>query len=300
MIKLLTDSVASIPAKRAKEEGIDVISLFIHEGDREHEEATMDLDAFYARILEMVDDIPSSSQPSLATFKEYFETAAKAGDDVIAVMISSAMSGTYESAVRVARAVKEEYPDFKIALIDTRSTGLDEAWPVLECARFVREGHSFEECVTHAAETVFCSRYYFTPESLTFLQKGGRIGAAKALVGNLIQILPVLTVVDGMPVDVVKARTQRKARAAIVKLFEEDLKGNELVEFAVQYIGTPDEARAWSEEVFEQMLGIKPELLPVSPVVGLHVGPAVGISYHCKKPLVGKFSGSIEDLVTIL
>ena len=300
MIRLLADSVASIPMKRAQEAGVDVISLYLHEGEREYVETEMDVEAFYARLPEMMDNIPTSSQPSQKAFEDYFEAAAVAGDDVIAVLISSLMSGTHDGALRAARAVKARHADFKCAIVDTRSTGFEEAWPVLECARYIGEGRPFEECVEHAAETVFCSRYYFTPESLVFLQKGGRIGAAKALLGNLLQVLPILTVVDGMPVDVAKVRTQKRARAAITELLEKDLEGNKLVELAVQFIGTSNEARAWSEKTLEPMLGTKLEVYPVSPVVGLHVGPAVGISYHCEKPVEGKCSCAPAELITYL
>ena len=301
MIKLLTDSVASIPQQRAKDEHIDIISLYINEGDIEHVDAEMDLEAFYSRLPEMMDNIPTSSQPSQQAFEDYFEAAAVAGDEVIAALISSGMSGTHDGAIRAARGVKERHPEAKIAIVDTRSTGWDEAWPVIECARYIREGHTFEECALHAAETVLCSRYYFTPESLTFLAKGGRIGAAKALLGNLIQVLPVLTVVDGTPVDVAKARTQKKARAAILDLMQEDLKDNELVELSVQFIGTSEEARAWSHNTVEPLVG-RGELavMPVSPVVGLHVGPAVGVSYYCKKPLHNKCSVPATELVTFI
>ena len=298
MIRLLADSVASIPKQRAQAEGIDVISLFINENGTEYVETEMDVEAFYARLPEMLDNIPTSSQPSQKTFEDYFEACALAGDEVIAVLISSRMSGTHDGALRAASRVKERHPAFKCAIVDTRSTGFEEAWPVLECAKYINEGRPFEECVEHAAETVFCSRYYFTPESLVFLQKGGRIGAAQALIGNMLQVLPVLTVVDGMPVDVAKVRTYKKARAAITKLLEKDLQDNNLVELAVQFIGTSESAREWSHTTLEPMVGRSLNVYPVSPVVGLHVGPASGISYHCEKPLEGKCTCEISDLIT--
>ena len=109
MIKILTDSVASIPADAAREAGIDVITLYVNRDGRELADADMDLDAFYADIYDMVDNIPTSSQPSQAALEAVFEEAAQAGDEVLGVFISTGLSGAYEGAVpartwRAARA----------------------------------------------------------------------------------------------------------------------------------------------------------------------------------------------------
>ena len=106
MIKILTDSVASIPADVAREAGIDVVTLFVNREGCEYADSEMDLDAFYADIYDMVDNIPTSSQPSQHTLETVFEEAARAGDEVLGIFISSELSGTYEGAVRAARAVK--------------------------------------------------------------------------------------------------------------------------------------------------------------------------------------------------
>ena len=96
MIKILTDSVASIPADAAREAGIDVITLYVNRDGRELADADMDLDAFYADIYDMVDNIPTSSQPSQAALEAVFEEAAQAGDEVLGVFISTGLSGAYE------------------------------------------------------------------------------------------------------------------------------------------------------------------------------------------------------------
>ena len=104
MIKILTDSVASIPADAAREAGIDVITLYVNRDGRELADADMDLDAFYADIYDMVDNIPTSSQPSQAALEAVFEEAAQAGDEVLGVFISTGLSGAYEGAARATSA----------------------------------------------------------------------------------------------------------------------------------------------------------------------------------------------------
>ncbi len=132
MIKILTDSVASIPADAAREAGTDVITLYVNRDGRELADADMDLDAFYADIYDMVDNIPTSSQPSQAALEAVFEEAAQAGDEVLGVFISTGLSGAYEGAVRAARAVAARNIGFSYALVDSSSCGYDEAWPVFD------------------------------------------------------------------------------------------------------------------------------------------------------------------------
>lgn len=125
------------------------------------------------------------------------------------------------------------------------------------------------------------TRFLFTPETLTFLQKGGRIGGAAALLGNLIQLSPVLTVRDGQATTLAKVRTRKKALDKIVQTFKADVEAYGLKRVMVHYIGDKNPAVAWAREVIEPLVGHAVDVLPVSPVIGLHVGPAVGIAYEC-------------------
>ena len=93
MIRVVTDSVASLPQDLVEDLNIDVVSLFVHHEGKEYDDATMDLDDFYSHIYEMVDNIPTSSQPSQADLEELFEGYAQAGDEVLGIWISTELSG---------------------------------------------------------------------------------------------------------------------------------------------------------------------------------------------------------------
>lgn len=297
MIKLLTDSVASLPNDVASAEGIEVVPLYINDANGEMAD-TMDATAdFYDRLPSLVDNLPTSSQPSQHVLEGIFERAAQAGDEVLGVFVSSGLSGTFDGALRAARAVKARNISFHAALIDSKSAGYDEAYAILEAARASRAGKTLEQCAHAACDAIARSRFLFTPESLTYLQKGGRIGSAKALLGNLVKLVPVLTVRDGVPVDVAKVRTQKKVLAAILERFKADVEECGLADAMVHYIGQPDKARAWAREAIEPYLGREVAVQPVSPVVGLHVGPAAGIAYRCERPLEGKIKGDASSLV---
>ena len=290
MVRIITDSVASIPADEARKAGIEVVTLYVNRDGEELADAEMDLDAFYAEIYDMVDDIPTSSQPSQHALEEAFEDAARAGDEVLGVFISSGLSGTFDGAVRAARAVKARNIDFSYAVVDSSSCGYDEAWPVFDAVEARDAGEGLSGCLSAVLEGMERTRFLFTPETLTFLQKGGRIGGAAALLGNLIQLSPVLTVTDGAAATLAKVRTRKKALERIAATFRADIEKLGLKRVAVHYIGDKAPALAWAREVVEPLIGRTVKVLPVSPVIGLHVGPAVGIAYECASAVASKLT----------
>lgn len=290
MVRIITDSVASIPADEARKAGIEVVTLYVNRDGKELADAEMDLDAFYADIHSMVDDIPTSSQPSQHALEEAFEDAARAGDEVLGVFISSELSGTFDGAVRAARAVKARNIDFSYAVVDSSSCGYDEAWPVFDAVEARDAGEGLSGCLSAVLEGMERTRFLFTPETLTFLQKGGRIGGAAALLGNLIQLSPVLTVTDGAAATLAKVRTRKKALERIAATFRADIEKLGLKRVAVHYIGDKAPALTWAREVVEPLIGRTVRVLPVSPVIGLHVGPAVGIAYECASAVASKLT----------
>ena len=297
MIRIVTDSTASIPQELARKNDIEVATLFLNYKGVEYEDATMDIDAFYRDIYNMVDDIPKSSQPSLSQLESIFEQAAKVGDDIVGVFMSSHMSGTVEAALRAARSVSARHASFRYRIIDSMSNSFDEAWSVLAAATARASGSSLDQCSELAARSAASSRFLFTPESLRFLKAGGRIGNGAALLGGIMKICPIFTVTDGETTTFAKVRTHKKAVATIVEKFKSDIDEFGLRNVIVHYIGSSEEARKWAREVIEPLCGLSVAVVPVSPVIGLHVGPAVGIAYECDRPLPGRLSFDSAMLV---
>ena len=297
MIRVITDSTASIPAEMAKEHGIQVVTMRLTYKGVEYDDATMDLDEFYKDIQSMVDDIPTSSQPSQAQLEEVFEDAAKVGDEVCAVFMGARMSGTVNGAALAARSVKERYPDFEYRVIDSTSNSFDEGWGAFEAAAARDEGCDLEECCKRAVHAIKCSRYLFTPESLRFLKAGGRIGGAAALLGNLIKLCPIITVSEGQADTFGKARTQKNAIKVIVEKFKADVEEYGLKNVVVHYIGDSKPAIAFAREFIDPIAQRVVDVIPVSACVGLHVGPAVAVTYLCKREIAGKLSPNYPQLV---
>ena len=297
MVRVITDSTSSIPVDVRNDLGIGRISLVISRAGRSYIEAETDLDAFYQDIYEMIDDIPTSSQPSQQDVRNVLERIQADGDDALGIFISSKMSGTFETFLRIAKEVAAEHPGFKFAAIDSMTNCMELGHSVVAGAKAAKEELGLEDCAAAVEESLHSSRFLFTPESLRFLEKGGRIGKAAALIGGVINITPILTVKDGEAATAAKTRSQKKAMAKIVKLFEEDIAAYGLKNLVVHYIGSKIPAEKWAEEVINPLVGFKARVVPASPVIGVHVGPAVGIAYECKQRIEGKFTATTPEVV---
>lgn len=298
MIRVLTDSVANVPS--AYDGKFHTLTLYVNHDGKEYADATMDVDAFYKKIGHMVHDIPTSSQPSTADFLKEFEDAAQAGDSVLGLFISSKLSGTYENALRAARQVGAAHANFRYAIIDSASCGGDEGFAVADALDAIDHGRPLSHCAQKALLGIQCSRFLFSPNSLTFLKAGGRIGKASSLLGNLVHINPLLSVTDGSVRVLGKVRTMRRACAKIVQAMKKDAQqAGGIKRIFVQYIGDAQPALEWAKEEIEPFVGHAVEVHPVSPVIGLHVGPALGISYECHLPLANKITGNIQDQLSL-
>lgn len=283
-VSIVTDSVASIPDDDARELGIEVVSLYINDGETNQPEVDMDVADFYRRLVSMK-TLPTSSQPCVESLVTAFRSAVERGSDVVGVFISSKMSGTFETAMLAADMVRAEHPDARIEIVDSCSNSLQEGFATIAAAQAARAGETLDRCVQAARDTINRTRFLFTPASLDNLRKGGRIGGASALIGGLLQIRPILTVERGETQTFAKVRTQSRALAEIAKTFADDVATHGLVKVIVHYIGEPGPAEKFATEYVEPIAGKPVRVLPVSPVVGLHVGQAVAIVYQTERKL---------------
>ncbi len=300
MVKIITDSVAGIPAEVAHERDLEVVSLYVHHDGVEYVDATMDVDKFYSRIGTMIENPPTSSQPSLASFEDAFERVASEGEDLLGIFVSSGFSGTFNGAVRAARAVKSHHIDFRCVLIDSTSIAFDEAFAVLDALDVRDAGGDLRACAIAALRGIMSSRILFLPETLSFLKAGGRIGGASAFLGSLVQIYPIITVYNGGASPYSKVRTYKKALAKMVSIMENDIEAHGLKRIAVHYIGEKAPAQTFSADMVEHLVDFPVPVLPVSPVLGTHVGPALGLVYECQEVLEHKFDDDLVDRVFVI
>ena len=281
-VSVVTDSVASIPADLLAVNAIDVVSLYINDGETNQRELDMDVADFYRRLEDM-SSLPTSSQPSVEEILSAFRRALQRGDDVVGVFISEQMSGTLQTARLAADMVLAEFPGARIELLDSGSNSMDEGFGAIAAARAARAGNSVDECVTAATTTFERSKWLFTPHTLEYLRRGGRIGGAAAMLGGMLQIKPILTVEAGVVETFAKVRTQARALAEITRKVTDDTAAFGLEQVIVHYIVDLELARKFAAEQIEPLAGGPVRVIPVSPVIGLHVGPAIGVVYETKR-----------------
>lgn len=281
-IKIVADSTCYLSEEMKRKFDIRIVSLNVIIGNESLREVDIDNTTFYSEM-EKRGEIPTSSQPSIEEMYNEFERIASNGDDIVAICLSSDMSGTYSSSHIVKNMILEKYPDTNIQIIDSRSNCMQMGFQAIEGAKLAMQGKSMEEVVDRINFVKEHSQFIFLPDTLSYLKKGGRIGGAAALVGSILQIKPILTVVDGKTTVFDKVRTKKRAVDTIVSHLEDVSKERKIGDVIVHHINVEDEGRELAEKI-KSRLGITPDILPIGPVIGLHVGPgSIGIAYYTEK-----------------
>jgi DegV family protein with EDD domain len=278
-VHVITDSTSAMPLALADEFGIRVVPLSVTLGGVSESDLEIDAEAFYKRML-TTPAFPTSSQPPVAMMIEAIEDPVSEGDEVVAVLISSKMSGTYTTALMARDQVLERHPGATVEIVDSRSNSMEEGFAVLAAARVAAAGGSAAEAAAAVKATIGRTRWLFTVAELDHLRMGGRIGNAQALLGSLLQIRPILTVVDGVTSTVKSVRTLKRALEEIALMVEADFRSHGFVRAVVHHVIAPAEGEALAD-LIEMHTGHRPDVELLPPSVGIHVGPgALGVVYE--------------------
>ena len=281
-IKIVTDSTSYIPQEYIKKYDIKIVSLNVVMNGDSRREVDIDNKYFYEEMNESK-EIPKSSQPIPQEMLEIFKGIVEEGDSVVGIFLSSKLSGTYSTANMVKEMVLEEYPNADIQILDSKTNCMQMGFAAIEAAKASNEGKSMDEVITIAEYVFNNSRFLFTPETLEYLKKGGRIGGAAALFGNILQIKPILTVVDGETSVFKKVRTRKKTIEEIVTTVLNDIESKGLGDIIVHHINCEEEGLKLAK-ILEEKLCRKVSIQSIGPVIGLHVGPgSIGIAYYTKE-----------------
>jgi DegV family protein with EDD domain len=271
MIQIVTDSSAYLPVDLVQEHNIQVIPLKVHLGEQTYrDEIDLSHEEFY-RMLAEAETLPTTSQPSAGEFFDLYSELSKDGHEIISIHISSKLSGTVSSA----QSAKEMLPEAKITIIDSASTAMGLGLMALTAARAAEEGKTAAEIVAAVEKMIPAMNVIFVVDTLEYLQKGGRIGGAAALVGALLKVKPILCLKDGRVEPLDKVRSKRKALARLLEVVEERVGPGTPVRVAVLHAQVPDEARALEQEVRARFNCTECYFAELGPVLGTHTGPGV-------------------------
>ncbi len=275
-VAVITDSTATIPEHLVQEYNITVVPLQVIWGTETYLDGVDITPAEFYRRLRTSKDIPTTSQPSAGAFAEVYRRLHEQGYDILAVLISSKLSGTIASAEQA----KEMVPEARVEIVDSLQVAMSLGFQVLAAARAVAEGADLMQAKAVAEQARDRAGVLLLVETLEYLHRGGRIGGAARLFGSMLNIKPILEVQNGRVEPVEKVRSRKKALRRLVDLAVDRMGGREPVRVAVLHADAEAEAQRLMDMLKEKVTPVEAYITPVSPVVGVHVGPGtVGITY---------------------
>ena len=278
-VAVVTDSTASIPQNAL--EGLDIPTIplwLIWEDERYRDGVDISPEAFYRQLRER-DTIPSTSQPSVGEFVDFYRRVAeeRETDTIVGAFISSKISGTVASA----QAAVAQVPELNVTVIDSYTASMGLGFLTLAAAREASRGASAQEVAAAANEVRQRLTVLFTVDTLEYLHKGGRIGGAKRFLGTMLSIKPLLHLNEGCVEPMCQIRTKQRALAEMLDRAEESLDGKAMAELSVIDADCRGESEGVAELAKERFNLSRVYLTPVSPVIGTHAGPGtIGMAFY--------------------
>jgi len=271
-VKIVTDSTCDLPPQIAQELGVTVVPLYVISGDVSYREGIdITADEFY-EMLRKSRELPTTSAPSVGDFQGVYQRLLDEGHSLVSIHLSGKLSATVTIAQTAADSTSS--PE-RIAVVDSQSLSVGMSFAIMEAAAAVRAGGGLEE-VRAAAESVAGRLYIeFMLDTLEYVRRGGRIGRARAYLGTMLRIKPILSVRDGeiYPVERVRTRSQ-----GVERIIQTAVRHQNVTMAAVGYSTTPDEAELILGRLAMAFPHARVFTTRFGPVLGTHGGPGtVGI-----------------------
>jgi DegV family protein with EDD domain len=268
-VKIVTDSVADIPARITENLDITVIPVLVRFGEETFRDGIdMTTDQFYERLVKS-DVMPTTSVPSLDMFARTYARLAQQTNEILVIMLSSKLSGLYNAALQSARLIEG---DCRIEVVDSQQAVMAQGFVVIKAAEAAADGASLDEILEMVRINLPRVDMRAAFDTLEFLKRGGRIGKAQALMGSLLKINPVITLRDGVVEPVNRLHSRAKA---IDSLFEFAAGYKHIEGLAVEEAACPQDG----DRLVERLSSIFPKEKIIrtrtTPVIGAHTGPGL-------------------------
>jgi DegV family protein with EDD domain len=268
-IRVVTDSACDIPEEIARRLNIDIVSLTIRFGDEEFtDRVDLSPEAFWAKC-KASKTLPETAAPSPGAFQAAYERAqADSCDGVIALTLSALLSATNQSAVLGAEGLTGALP---VRVVDTKAVSMAQGLLVIDVAELAATGADLDQLVTHAESLVAKVGVVAMLDTLEHFIKGGRVGSARALLGQVLSIKPLLELKDGVVVEAGRQRTRSKALVAIVEV----VKSHAPLKRLALVHGASSEVANLEGLVVDVATENAIIVTDMGPVVGTHGGPGI-------------------------
>lgn len=276
-VKIVTDSTSDIPPQMAKELEICVMPLYVNFGNNEVYRDGVDLspEEFY-RKLTTSKRLPTTSTVLPSEFSQIFDRLAEQTDEVLAILLSSKLSATYDMALQGKELMKTKNRRVRVEVIDSQLMCMALGLVAIAAAKEAQKGASLDQVIAVANSVRSRMRIRMTFDTLEYVRKGGRIGAAQAFLGTMLDLKPILTLKDGITTPVTRERTRAKA---IEHLRRFATSFTNVEEMALAYTTTPEDTAALIQKLDSTFPKERVYVSTISAVVGTHLGPgALGIA----------------------
>ena len=274
--EIITDSSSNLSKSMIKEIGVRILPLSFFIGNEEYkgyrEDEEFDYASFYEKLRSK--ENVKTSLVNTDMFIDEFEKVLEDGKDVLAILMSSGISGTYQAAKIAADTVRERFPDRQVIVIDSLSASIGHGLLVYYAAKLREAGKTVEE----AADWVYKNRlkmvHQFTVDDLFFLKRGGRLSGGVAIIGTILQVKPVMHVDDeGRLTPVSKARGRRASLTALVEIFKKNVKDPQNQVIAICHGDCLKDAEYLADKIRTET-EVKDIIINFcDPVIGAHSGP---------------------------
>ena len=280
MVQIIADTLSSIPVSKAKDLGIPFLPQIVIFGSESYRDDTeMDSDLFLKKLTTS-NQLPKTAAPPPELYHPYYQKLKETKESAIVVAPSAKLSGT----VRSAEVAALDFPGVDIRVLDTNTIagGLGEL--VLIADELAKKGMDADTLMKTMTGLCARSRTFFMVDTLEYLYKGGRIGGASALVGSILQVKPILTLIDGKTEPAEKQRTKKKALERLIEIVINDSSKNDDAHVCIAHKGALEEDVNFLIGNLKKNLNLEEiHQYTMPPAILTHSGPgAIAVSYLCK------------------
>ncbi|MGQ9684608.1 MAG: DegV family protein [Anaerolineae bacterium] len=274
-IAVVTDSAACIPAHLVQEYNIHVVPFELVWDGRSYRDGVDITPGEVYRRLRETRSWPTTSQPALGDFAALYTCLGREVEGIVSIHVPDTLSGT----VYTARLAAQQAPPVPVRVIDARTAAIAEGFVVLAAARVAAAGGSLEQVIAAAEETIPCVGLFATLETLEYLQRGGRIGEAAALLGSRLHLHPILYLAEGQVKVAGVVRSRRRAVERLLELMA-DRVGRQPLAAATFHADARQEAERLAAEVYSRFDCRECWVTEFTPVMGVHSGPGtLGVAF---------------------
>ena len=278
-VKIVTDSCADLPSQLVQELGITVVPVYLRFGeDVYRDRVDISEDEFYERLTH--DPLhPNTTQPTPKDFADVYQKLSQEAEGIVSIHVTSKLSGTYNSAIQGKKLVEDGCP---IEVVDSQTVSIAIGLTVIQASKMAKSGMGLQQIVDEVGQIIPNVHLLILFDTLKYLAKGGRIGKAKALLGSVISIKPLLAVRDGELVPSGQVRTRSKGTDRLLDFVKN---ATEIQDLAILYSTTLDEAQAFVERTSSIFSKERTILARLGPALGVHGGPGVlAVALREEKP----------------